>query len=583
MTDDTNFELTRRKILAGLGGVGLASAGAGLGTSAFLNDTEGFENNTITAGSLDLQVDWEEHYYNGEAPPENGESIESLRLVDSAADVGAGEVGLPDPENPLVAVAREDLDAFMDASTEESGGPTDDPPAGVVNLNDVKPGDFGEVTLSYHLFDNPGYVRLEATVDKDDENGQPEPEAAVDESTGAGNGELGEKVRAALWYDPDCNNVMGSEETVLKRGTLDEVMDFLGASEGSPPLLDPVESGGRRANGTEGKCHAPTTGFSGPPFRCSEKLYMTNTVDDPEQDPPGNEPFGSPQDDSTVLYEVDISGGNGNLTEVFDFTGMDLDDDGVGDYNHVVSMAGSTDGDEIYVIDKFTKRLGVYDVAADSFSDVGEISGAPSGSLQAAVSPDGTMYFTVWGETNLWALDTSTANVTDTISLTDESGDSIEVGGSDIAFTSEGTLYLIDANTPSGTGPILYELEDPSTGNAEQVTEFSTDLGMPGLAVRAAGDENLIASDSKSDQFVEIDPSDGSVVDTYPMKLGGDDFDHVFGDMTVGPLCPEHCVGLAWWVPRDVGNEIQSDTYQFDLTFRTEQCRHNDNPFEAAE
>ena len=56
------YRLSRRHVLAGLGAAGIASAGAGLGTSAYLNDTESFEDNTITAGTLDLEVDWGEHY-----------------------------------------------------------------------------------------------------------------------------------------------------------------------------------------------------------------------------------------------------------------------------------------------------------------------------------------------------------------------------------------------------------------------------------------------------------------------------------------------------------------------------------------
>ena len=35
-------------------------------------------------------------------------------------------------------------------------------------------------------------------------------------------------------------------------------------------------------------------------------------------------------------------------------------------------------------------------------------------------------------------------------------------------------------------------------------------------------------------------------------------------------------VGFEWWVPRDVGSEIQTDSMSFDIGFYTEQCRHND-------
>jgi len=55
MNDDT-IGLSRRKMLVGLGAVGVASAGAGLGTTAYFNDTESFDDNTLTAGELDLFV-----------------------------------------------------------------------------------------------------------------------------------------------------------------------------------------------------------------------------------------------------------------------------------------------------------------------------------------------------------------------------------------------------------------------------------------------------------------------------------------------------------------------------------------------
>ncbi|MEF8802045.1 MAG: SipW-dependent-type signal peptide-containing protein, partial [Halolamina sp.] len=64
--NDNPLSISRRRVLAGLGAVGIASAGAGLGTSAFFNDTERFENNVLTAGELDLKVDWQHKYYGPE-------------------------------------------------------------------------------------------------------------------------------------------------------------------------------------------------------------------------------------------------------------------------------------------------------------------------------------------------------------------------------------------------------------------------------------------------------------------------------------------------------------------------------------
>ncbi|MEF8839163.1 MAG: TasA family protein, partial [Haloarculaceae archaeon] len=62
-SDETElYDLSRRKVLGGMTAVGLASVGAGLGTTAYFSDQETYENNQLVAGALDLVVDWEEHY-----------------------------------------------------------------------------------------------------------------------------------------------------------------------------------------------------------------------------------------------------------------------------------------------------------------------------------------------------------------------------------------------------------------------------------------------------------------------------------------------------------------------------------------
>ena len=58
MSNDSKYSLSRRKALLGLGTVGVAGAGAGVGTSALFSDTESFEDNTLTAGELNLIVDY---------------------------------------------------------------------------------------------------------------------------------------------------------------------------------------------------------------------------------------------------------------------------------------------------------------------------------------------------------------------------------------------------------------------------------------------------------------------------------------------------------------------------------------------
>src|SRR6056297_3631891 len=95
MTKDNQlYDLSRRKVLAGLGGIGLASAGAGFGTSAFFSDREVFENNRLVSGELDLLVDWQQHYVmDGETtfvnahPDHDDDGEQSI-----AADNDAGQI-----------------------------------------------------------------------------------------------------------------------------------------------------------------------------------------------------------------------------------------------------------------------------------------------------------------------------------------------------------------------------------------------------------------------------------------------------------------------------------------------------------
>ncbi|MBS3761399.1 MAG: VWA domain-containing protein, partial [Halodesulfurarchaeum sp.] len=253
------FELSRRKVLAGLGGVGLASAGAGLGTSAFLNDTESFEGNTITAGELDLKVDWEEHYSYPQlyefGDPTEGLDYDVHRMNPDDPDF----VAFPDPENPMVWIHEDDVPAYMENTaieafpdpdgdgtqeintgeftyspcehgadldadlTPSDGGATrtgnadtwvDDVAQPLINLQDVKPGDFGELTLSFHLCDNPGYVWLQAANVTESEHGLTEPEGEVDDSPDVP--ELAENIQTAWWYDTNGNNVI--DESI---GTVD--------------------------------------------------------------------------------------------------------------------------------------------------------------------------------------------------------------------------------------------------------------------------------------------------------------------------------------------------------------------------
>jgi len=57
MSDENTIELNRRRVLGGVVTIGAAAAAAGAGTFAAFNDTESSNNNSVSAGTLDLTVD----------------------------------------------------------------------------------------------------------------------------------------------------------------------------------------------------------------------------------------------------------------------------------------------------------------------------------------------------------------------------------------------------------------------------------------------------------------------------------------------------------------------------------------------
>lgn len=145
---DKNLELTRRKALLGLGGIGAGAAFGGAGTMALLNDKEKSENNTVTAGKLDLKLDWVTFYkgkelYTDVQPPAN---------------------------NP---------------------GP-------MFTVNDAKPGDVGGGCISLHVKDNPALIWAACDL-KQWENGRGDPEKYVDDDD---EGELAKKIKVALLKVP---------------------------------------------------------------------------------------------------------------------------------------------------------------------------------------------------------------------------------------------------------------------------------------------------------------------------------------------------------------------------------------------
>ncbi|WP_435358159.1 hypothetical protein [Haloarchaeobius sp. DFWS5] len=260
MTTKNSTKLSRRQVLAGLGTIGVASAGAGLGTTAFFSDTERLQG-WYEAGRVDLILDyrstynpWERYdlqmvpederpaivkgtggmtYEIGAAPAiryvESGEALsheEWGRLVTGATDVPVAcdfedptdiSSALPDRFETLSGGTY--LPGYVDGQDNGDASQT----AMFVDLVDIKPHDSGETTFSFHLCGNPSYLYVELIEDEthseeDYREGvttptEPEREAGEPaEQTGAfEGGELCDYLYVVVSPDPDCDNRTDSE------------------------------------------------------------------------------------------------------------------------------------------------------------------------------------------------------------------------------------------------------------------------------------------------------------------------------------------------------------------------------------
>ncbi|MFB6227329.1 MAG: SipW-dependent-type signal peptide-containing protein [Halobacteriales archaeon] len=192
---DKKIGLSRRQLMGGLGAAGIASAGAGLGTNALFSDEELFEENALTAGTLDLEVE--------------------ITLVDVSGsfDLAVADASsLSSQDDTVLIDGDQSADADGDQVTAADLKFT---------LEDVKPGDWWVWEKCIRVDGNPAYVNQTADPDAPDpddtdadgdpelasnentnaENGQSEPETDSDSTTGPGSGELGAKLRVRTGDD----------------------------------------------------------------------------------------------------------------------------------------------------------------------------------------------------------------------------------------------------------------------------------------------------------------------------------------------------------------------------------------------
>jgi len=158
MTDDNpgKYDLSRRRVLGGLGAIGIASAGAGLGTSAYFSDTETLGNNSLTAGTLDMSV---------------------AANVVAANDYWVEQGGL-------------DLSTVADSEDAVVG----------LQVDDVKPGDWAIICFDVEVGTNPGYVQVCTEEFAETGGANPEPEQNAEGDAG-NSADLGQYLLATVWQD----------------------------------------------------------------------------------------------------------------------------------------------------------------------------------------------------------------------------------------------------------------------------------------------------------------------------------------------------------------------------------------------
>ena len=169
-----------KKIITSLGMVVFVGALVVGGTGAFFSDTETSTANVFTAGAIDLKVDSEQHYNGNEC-----------------VNIGSSTLNYVWQGNAPYPVAGTPCDGTW---TQTDLGITNK----FFNFGDVKPGDFGENTISLHIDSNPAWVCADVTITSNDDMSTVEPELGAGDATNTASitdGELAQNIEFTAWLD----------------------------------------------------------------------------------------------------------------------------------------------------------------------------------------------------------------------------------------------------------------------------------------------------------------------------------------------------------------------------------------------
>lgn len=177
-----------KKIIGSIGVLALVGVLVWGATGAFFSDTETSTGNTFTAGAIDLQV-------------------KSQCSASTGVPANCGNWDYPTSGQGVT------LGKFFD-------------------FGDVKPGDWGENTISFKVINNEAWMCALVT-STNSENGINEPESVAGDTTGEA-GELGD-VLSVFWWVDDGDNIYENGEKVLYGGPR-TLTEWLSLGKGQLPL-----------------------------------------------------------------------------------------------------------------------------------------------------------------------------------------------------------------------------------------------------------------------------------------------------------------------------------------------------------
>lgn len=173
-------------------GIGLLAIGA---TGAFFSDSEVSSANTFAAGAIDLKIDNHGYY--------NHNECKNVGSAEQPVYQWVGDASFPVSGSPC-----SDTWELTDLTIQK-----------FFDFTDLKPGDTGEDTISLHVNNNDAYMCANVKLTSNDDNGLTEPEAIIDPTDGAGQGELASNVNFVWWAD-DGDNVLEDNESVISQGPI---------------------------------------------------------------------------------------------------------------------------------------------------------------------------------------------------------------------------------------------------------------------------------------------------------------------------------------------------------------------------